>query len=64
MDTEEGNPLEQINKEEIPQPMRRFTKHTAPIHILEPTNRGNTNHTNHLITQNVEANEHTIFCTT
>ena len=44
--------------------MIRPTQHVTPIHRLEPTIRSKTYHTNHLITQNVESNEHTINYTT
>ena len=60
MGTEKENPPEQIYQEKIPQPSRRSTRHTAPVHILEPTMIGKTYKTIHLIMQTVEENKRTI----
>ena len=64
MDIEEDNIPEQIDQEEIPQPVRRSIQYEVPVNILEPTMRGKTYETNNLITQTVQANQHTFVYTT
>ena len=54
VDTEEENLPGHINHEEIPQPVRRSTRHATPIHRLEPTMRWKIYHANILIAQTVE----------
>ena len=60
VDTEEENTPQQINQEENTKRVITHTQQATPIHILEPTMRGNTYHINNLITQTVAENEYSI----
>ena len=57
VDTEVENIPEQIIQEVIPQPVRRSTRHEAPVDRLEPKMRGKIYETNHSNTKTVEENE-------
>ena len=54
MDDDGENITKKVDQEEVTQSVRKSTCHVSPIHRLEPTTRGKTYQTNHLITQTVE----------